>query len=260
MIDKFSKMDHTENFTLRGLVRVGCKAKKAFCPRCKKDVIGLFINGRCHCANCNTEATPRAGEKEYTQSLPYFLIPDDIKEIVGEKPLNLKVVPAFADINKTIPNSYAFYTESGTLYCTCNGITGKRYDKSKKQMETYAGPFGETCKYYTEKRCKMSATFSFYLPEVDVFSGYRIKTKSPQSIANIIGTLKKISDSHGRIMRLVCELRVAEKKRSDGKRYRVLELIPPAISLKKILELKGREITPDLMAISAGLASDGKNS
>ncbi len=105
----------------------------------------------------------------------------------------------------------------------------------------------------------MSATFSFYLPEVDVFSGYRIKTKSPQSIASIIGTLKKISDSHGSIMRLVCELQIAEKKRSDGKRDRVLELIPPALSLKKILELKGQGLTPDLMAISAGLVPDGGN-
>ena len=36
MIDKFVKMDHTENFPLKGLVRVGCKAKKAPVPHVKK--------------------------------------------------------------------------------------------------------------------------------------------------------------------------------------------------------------------------------
>ncbi len=150
MIDKFSNMDHTEQFTLRGLVRAGCRAKKAFCSRCKKDVVGLFMNGRCLCAHCGGEVSPRAGEREFTQSLPYFVVPDDIKETIGEKPASLKVVPAFKNINKTIPNSYAFYTEGGTLFCTCDGVTGKRFDRTKKQMGPYAGPFGDRCGHYAE--------------------------------------------------------------------------------------------------------------
>ena len=183
-------------------------------------------------------------------------MPDNIKAVIGEKPTSIKVIPAFSSMKRTIPNSYAFYTESNTLYCTCDGLSGKRYDKVSKEMKPYPGPYGDACGSYKEGRCKMSAVFSFYLPEVDMFCGYRIKTKSAQSISNIISTLMKISDGHGKISRVVCELRIVEKKRSsDGKRYRVLELIPPAFNLQKVLELKGQGVNTDIMVISAGLVS-----
>ena len=230
------------------------QGKESSCPTCKKEVIGLFLNTGWHCAVCNSEVKPYSNTREYTQSLPYFLVPDDIKGAMGDKPTSIKVIPAFSSLQRVIPNSYAFYTESGTLYCTCDGLAGKRYDTAKKQMTPYIGPYGDSCGSYNEGRCKMSGVFSFYLPEVDMFCGYRIKTKSSQSISNIISTLMKISDDQGKISRVVCELRIIEKKRtSDGKRYRVLELIPPAFSLQKVLELKGQGVSDDLIAMSAGL-------
>ena len=74
---------------------------------------------------------------------------------------------------------------------------------------------------------------------MDVFGGYRLVTRSEISIKNIISTLRKLSDKDGNVSRIIYELAIVEKKRvSDGKKYRVLELPPPAMSVNDLMELK----------------------
>ena len=61
--------------------------------------------------------------EEYMTSLPYFVVPDNTKDIIGEKPKKLMVIPAYNSINRTIPNSYARYTQNGAIYCTGDGVS-----------------------------------------------------------------------------------------------------------------------------------------
>jgi hypothetical protein len=236
MIKKFANIDPFSRFILKGTIKAGCKAVKTACPNCQRMAVGLKLTDKFYCSKCGRQITPKSGEGEFTQSLPYFLVPDDIKEVVGTKPERLTIVPAYASLERTIPNSYARYTRDGRILCTGDGAIAKRYDPATRQRVEQQ-TCGEDCLYYKSRECKPSATFYFYLPDVDILSGYRLMTKSAATIANIIITLKKIANTHGVLSRVPCELRIIEKRRqSDNKLYRILELIPPRFNLQRALD------------------------
>ncbi len=132
MIKKFANLDPFSRFILKGTIKTGCKAAKISCPSCQRLVVGLKLTDRFHCSQCGIQITPKPAEGEFTQSLPYFLVPDDIKELVGAKPTSLTVVPAYTSLDRTIPNSYTRYTKDGRILCTGGGrrsmgdVHGKR--------------------------------------------------------------------------------------------------------------------------------------
>lgn len=245
---------------MRGTVQSGCKAKKAHCPVCQKTTLGLFYDNVYTCSVCQGEVYPDQREKQQLKSLSYFMVPEDIREIIGKKPQTLNVIPAHRELHRVIPNSYAYYTKDGALYCAGDGVVSERYDPNSRQTVKHDGPCGDDCQHYQSRRCRASGVFYFYLPEVDMFGGYRIKMKE-QSIINIISTLKKLSDTNGNISRVVCQLRITAKKRSDGTTYHVLDLVPPATNLRQLIASRGGSAHVDLFAITGGLVEscDGTN-
>ncbi|MBP7510093.1 MAG: hypothetical protein KA807_19935, partial [Prolixibacteraceae bacterium] len=99
---------------------------------------------------------------------------------------------------------------------------------------------GENCKLFQPQKCRISGTFYFYVPDVDIVSGgYKLVTKSKLTLINIVTTLKKITSSDGLISRVPLTMRIAERKRSDGKKYRIVELIPPAVSMSEFASIAG---------------------
>ncbi len=239
MIKKFCDIDLSDSFRVKGSIRFGCHAVRCYCSGCGERAIGLKMPGDMYvCSKCGKNVVPIKGEREFTTSLPYFVVPEDIKSVVGNKPERLRVVPAFRSINRVIPNSYARYSQNGTIFCTGDGVTAKRYDSATKTRSKVVNCSDE-CADRKSGTCKASGTFYFYLPDVDVFGGYRLVTRSEISIKNIISTLRKLSDKDGNVSRIIYELAIVEKKRvSDGKKYRVLELLPPAMSVNDLMELK----------------------
>ncbi len=144
---------------------------------------------------------------------------------------------------------YYFQPWERKLLCTGDGVTAKRYDPAMKRRVDHT-PCGDDCVDYKKGECRPSATFYFYLPDVDVLSGFRLVTKSESTIGNIIGTLKKLTNAEGVLSRMPCELRIVEKHRkSDNKLYRVLELIPPRHTLQQALRAKEGN-APDLFQLA----------
>ena len=242
MIKKFNEFDPTESFKVNDTIKVGCHAIRCYCSQCGEKTVGLKMPGDIYtCSKCGKKVVPMSGEKEYMTSLPYFVVPDNTKDIIGEKPKKLMVIPAYNSINRTIPNSYARYTQNGAIYCTGDGVSAKRYDPDTRTRSKIVN-CSDICTDRVKGACKASATFYFYLPEIDIFSGYKLVTRSEISIRNIISTLRRLSDKDGKVSRIIYELAISEKKRaSDGKRYRVLELLPPAMNINELMELKNGE-------------------
>lgn len=241
MIKTIANLDPTNSFRVKGTISIGCRAVKAMCKVCGGKVIGLKLNETSYvCSKCDSIVEPIANERQFTCSLPYFLVPDEIKEAVGNaRPTELQVVPAYASLERTIPNSYAYYTQNGSIYCTGNGETAKRYSKDTKGFVNIACP-GEDCRLFQPQKCRISGTFYFYVPDVDILSGgYKLVTKSRLTIINIVTTLKKLTSSNGCLSRVPLTMRIAEKKKSDGKMYRVVELIPPAVSMSEFATISG---------------------
>ncbi|HQP51872.1 MAG TPA: hypothetical protein PLA06_06820 [Syntrophorhabdaceae bacterium] len=242
MIKKFSELDPTESFKVKDTIKVGCHAVKCYCSQCGGKTIGLKMPGNIYtCSKCDKNVVPISGENEFTTSLPYFVVPDSIKNVIGEKPEKLIIIPAYSSINRTIPNSYARYAQNGAIYCTGDGVSAKRYDPATRTRSKIVN-CSDICPDKKKGVCKASATFYFYLPEIDIFSGYKLVTRSEISIKNIISTLRRLSDKDGNVSRIMYELAISEKKRaSDGKTYRVLELLPPAMNINELMELKSGE-------------------
>lgn len=241
MIKAIAELDPTSNFRVKGSVSIGCRAVKAMCKVCGGKVIGLKLLEESYlCSECDNPVEPIRGEAQFTCSLPYFVVPDEIKEALGDaKPKELEVVPAYSSLERTIPNSYAYFTQSGAIYCTGNGETAKRYNKDARGFVNITCP-GENCKLFQPQKCRISGTFYFYVPDVDIVSGgYKLVTKSKLTLINIVTTLKKITSSDGLISRVPLTMRIAERKRSDGKKYRIVELIPPAVSMSEFASIAG---------------------
>jgi len=186
MINTIAKLDPTNNFRVKGTINIGCRAIKAMCHKCGK-VVGYKLQENGYiCSKCNNPVEPIAGEQQFVCSLPYFVVPDEVKEILcNPKPTELTIVPAYTSLERTIPNSYAYYTQSGSIYCTGNGESARRYSKDMRGFVNIACP-GEDCKLYQTQKCKISGTFYFYIPDVDILSGgYKLVTRSKFTIINI---------------------------------------------------------------------------
>ena len=185
-----AQFENTMKFDVKGKIKAGCKCIKAKCPSCMKDVIALKLHDHFECPDCGGSVTTIAGAREFTKATPYFVVPQELEPVLGDKPTSLKVVPAYPDIAKTFPTSYAKFTQAGKIFCTGNGETAKRWDAGKRsQVEV---PCTVDCQERKNKTCKPSGTFYMVLPDVDIFVSYAIVSHSVISINGIMSSLSQL--------------------------------------------------------------------
>jgi hypothetical protein len=253
MIAEFANADRCK---VKGRIGLGFKVIKAACNSCKKNVTALKVDEEHYsCPICKGVASPLQGEREFTQSTPYFVLPKDIAAlgVFPEKPVSLRVIPAYRELERTIPNSYAKFTSSGTIFCSGDGVSARRYQKANGSKGGYINvPCNSDCPERLNRSCRPSGTFYVILPDVDTFSAYRVNPKSPQSITNIIASLRRLMGREGMISRTICELMIVEKKRRESNStYYVLELSLPAVSLTELQRLGGRALEDQAPAVNS---------
>jgi len=232
------EFQNTIQFDVMGTIKKGYNCIKAYCSRCNRNITAIKPYENFICPECRSEASPLAGEKEFSQSVSYFILPEHLTaRSDNDNPSRLRVIPAYKELERTFPSSYAKYAKNRLLFCSGNGATAERYDHHKKAKVQV--PCNDSCSYRKDGTCKPSATLYVVLPDYDMFSAYKITTRSETSIRNIYSTLNKLRDSQGRIARTICEIRIIEKRRrSDNKVYRVLQLVPPMVSLDEMASLQ----------------------
>ena len=231
-----AQFSNAMKFDVKGKIKAGCKCIKAKCPLCKKEVVALKLHDHFECPDCAGSVTPLAGAREFTKATPYFVLPQELASILGDKPVSLKVIPAYPEIEKTFPTSYAKFTQAGKIFCTGNGETAKRWDAGKRsQVEV---PCTGDCQERKNKTCKPSGTFYMVLPDVDIFVSYAIVSHSVISINGIMSSLNKLAALNklqgakdGSIVRTECTLKVKGVTKTVGnEKYYVLSLELPPIS------------------------------
>jgi hypothetical protein len=259
------KLKDNVTFPAVGKIAIGCKVKKALCPSCKKEVHSLKLDDGWYCQVCNTLVSPPAGGQEFQKMLPFFVLPKELKGVLGDRPASLKVIPISRDINKSFPNGYAKWGKSrkGGPLCSGDGEKATRINPNGAKEEVACS---ENCPELLKKNCKPEGTLFFILPEFNIMSAYTVLTHSEQSIGNIISTLNKLGGLDGVILRnQPCELKIIEKRRKKEETvYYVLDLIPPALSVedfKKAIALEmstqdcqiGYELAPELSGGDEGV-------
>ncbi|OGM09081.1 hypothetical protein A2Z67_03800 [Candidatus Woesebacteria bacterium RBG_13_36_22] len=140
---------------------------------------------------------------EYPCEVDYFVVPDKIKEIYGDKPISLDVMIPINEIDAVFPAAYKYYGSSRGLICQGNGEKAYRVNAETKEMEDVECP----CEHLESGKCKQSATLMVILPKVSVGGVYQIRTSSFNSIVDIQSGLDYISALLGRFAMVPLTLR-----------------------------------------------------
>ena len=141
--------------------------------------------------------------KEYPKEVEYFVVPDEVRKVYGDKPLELDVMFPLNDMGAVFPVAYKSYGSGKGLRCTGDGETAHRVNETTKEMEQIKCP----CNLLEEKKCKQTGTLMVMLPKVSVGGIYQCTTSSINSIIDIASCLDYVSALIGRFAMVPLKLR-----------------------------------------------------
>ncbi len=145
---------------------------------------------------------------EYPKATDFFVAPDEVREIYGEKPTELQIMFPVEDPELFAQQWLRAYSSTQGLVCIGSGVearrkvdvaTGAMADHETKDWawrEITCDP--QECPEYQTKRCRRVMNLQFLLPEVPGLGVYQIDTSSFYSIVNINSMIKMLKGMLGR--------------------------------------------------------------
>jgi len=170
----------------------------------------------------------------------YFVCPDEVKKVFGEKPRELRIMFPTEDEKQWAGQYLRCYSEAGDLLCRGDGETAvarvetiNREPASKgetisKLLEMPCNP--DRCPCYQQGYCRRVMNLQFLLPDCPGFGVYQLDTSSFFSIVNVNSCLELVRGVCGRLSMIPLSLKLVEKEvEVDGliKTVWVLNLTPP---------------------------------
>lgn len=176
---------------------------------------------------------------QYPKATDYFVVPDEVKKVYGEKPTELQIMFPVEEPELFAQQWLRAYSQTQGLICIGSGVEGRR----KVDMATGAIADHETkqwewkeitcdpqdCPEYESKRCRRVMNLQFLLPEVPGLGVYQIDTSSFYSIVNINSMIKMLKGMLGRCSMVPLTLALGP-----------IEVCPPGLTKKtvQILHIK----------------------
>lgn len=154
------------------------------------------------------KATSAKTGAEYPKAVDYFVVPDEVKEVYGEKPKSLDIMFPVEDLEQFAPQFLRAYSQTQGLVCIGDGIKARR----KLDTETDAMASSKTiewawrempcdaqeCPEYSAKKCRRVLNLLFLLPKVSGLGAWQIDSSSYNSIININSMAKMLKGILGR--------------------------------------------------------------
>jgi len=192
--------------------------------------------------------SPRTGNL-YPEATDYFVCPEEVRAIYGDKPTELKIVFPTEDSPQQWLKRYSL---TRGLVCRGDG------EKAMAQVDMKTGEIAgrdsehttlreipcdrEKCPAYQAKQCRPIMTLQFLIPDVPGALGvYQIDTSSYNSIVNINSSLELIK-ACGRVSMIPLILKLVPLQvQPEGKRktVHVLDLVSP-YTFTELLQLSSR--------------------
>jgi hypothetical protein len=171
----------------------------------------------------------KSGQGEHPEGVDYFVIPDELKPILGDKPKSLPIMFPVEDESKFASQYYKCYSSYRGLVCKGDGETCYRL------IDTKTGDFahrdatetvkkempcsGNECTMYQEKKCKEVMNLQFLLPSIPGLGVWQLDTSSYHSIVAVNSAIELIRNICGRISMIPLRLTIEPKEVSpDGKK------------------------------------------
>lgn len=169
----------------------------------------------------------------YPVPTEYFVCPDEVKKVFGEKPKELRVMFPTEDSEQWAGQYLRCYSATRGLICRGDGETAlarvmARPGENIGLVETTCNPLG--CDYYRKGQCRRVMNLQFLLPECPGFGVYQLDTTSFHSMRNINSALTFIRGICQRVSMIPLTLQLVEKDvQPEGwfKTAHVLNLICP---------------------------------
>lgn len=173
-------------------------------------------------------------EVEYPQAVDYFVCPEEVQAVFGEKPKELRILIPLEDEERWASQYYRCYTKTRGLVCKGDGVTCVRMvdaetgaladSKSKEVTMKDMACEGRNCPDY-DKVCHEVMNLQFLLPEVPGLGIWQIDTGSINSIKNINSAAELIKRIYGRIAMIPLTLTVEPQDiQAEGKKWTVYVL------------------------------------
>ena len=132
---------------------------------------------------------------EYPTATDYFVCPDEVKKVYGDKPKQLPIMIPTEDSEYWASQYYRAYSQTRGLICRGDGeIYHRMVDietkeiagKDTKNVAWVAGVCaGQDCPIYQDKKCSEMMCLQFMLPDVPGVGVWQVDTGSINSIRNI---------------------------------------------------------------------------
>lgn len=185
----------------------------------------------------------KVGEPEknpYPKAVDYFVVPDEIKQHVGDKPKKLNIMFPVEDHHEFAIQWLKCYSFTQGLVCKGNGTmcrrkvdtaTGAMADHTTQEWVWKDGLLcdPDECPAYAEKQCRRVMNLLFLMQDVPGFGAWQLDTTSFYSIININSSIDLIKRLCGRISFIPLTLSLEPQ---------LVE--PPGIKRKKIYTLQIR--------------------
>lgn len=147
--------------------------------------------------------------KMYPSATDYFVIPEDLIEVLGEQPAELPILFPTEDEEKFASQYFRSYSMTRGLVCKGDGETCRRMvnvgtdemanrDSGEIGWKDGLQCEGKECSYYG-KQCKEVMNLQFLLPTCEGLGVWQIDTSSINSIRNINSMIDLIRGVYGRI-------------------------------------------------------------
>ncbi len=195
---------------------------------------------------------PRLGKiklgikKENAEGIPYpsptdyFVCPDEVKKVFGEKPRELRVMFPTEEEGQWASQYLRCYSATRGLICRGDGetavarldiLTGEMASKESSATELREITCNPAkCAYYQKDQCRRVMNLQFLLPDCPGFGVYQLNTTSFYSIVNVNSSLELIRGTCGRLCMIPLLLKLVEQEVQPGaskKIVRVLSLTAP---------------------------------
>lgn len=152
---------------------------------------------------------------EYPRAVDYFVVPDEIKEVYGEKPTELDIMIPTEDPNIFFPQFYKQYSNKRGLVCKGDGTNANRVGEDGEMVELTCNP--ATCEFYLKGDCKPVGNLLFVLPKVKGFGVYQVDTSSLHNIINLNSEIALLKNLLGRVSGIPLKLtREVQKVQQKG--------------------------------------------
>jgi hypothetical protein len=173
------------------------------------------------------------GKNPYPRATDFFVVPEEIKELVGDTPKKLSIMFPTEKTDEFAQQWLRCYSFTQGLICKGDGSTAIRKidvetgDVARHTTQEWVfkqwGCDPDTCEQYSEKQCRRVMNLLFFMPDVPGIGVWQLDTTSFYSIVNINSCVDLIRRICGRISFIPLTLSLEP-----------LEVSPPGITKKTV--------------------------